>query len=732
MDSRDPDASELESVGRNVRCKYNCHLERPQLPAMLDASALLWNAREFVNPADAHRPTEDSKHPDDIGVDDMHYWSRTFVESFLSAREIYKAEQRNMGHYWELDVKTRPQDAFPTSLIGAMCTQSWERYFPLVPARHENLRDNLRRVRALNVMWGELRSYRCDEHSANTPAWMPLSEAHRVRLLEKVGLFDAKYRVPSNPWLKHNGVGISQVYNQSYHSPYHTDSYLAPHFREWLTDACRYQPPRGGGIKGADDDCYYPFSQYGGTPVEGDFLHHRVEACDERIASEKRHRELLFNRFGLTTPLRLGQQFHDTGLLQDLYSFSYRPYADLTPEQRARTTTTLFISNFMAYARTHAIIALASNNAGTEDMAPQKVVRNLYRLYVDTHECASADPDADNVPIVMGFAPNLEMKRASVDDRPIVLYAGSLSCLNTKLSGFCASGANRGERVCHNYKQVYLNEATLLYTRLLRAERRRRLHTINFSRAQTRRGPNYARADFDRDLLELQDAYIDFLQTTMLGMLIESGADLNNVPLHLLEPRELQVSLRDEDPNLVANDFLTPRARDWAKDMDFSGDTLTRQQLAILSLIPPNNRILGTLRLNQSTEIVDLEHVKKQIQKDTIANNKKVWEKYSKALIDGNLAQRLLEVDGPIDFGFDMSAIKDPLKESEGLTTTKFTTTGNQQRSSIAQRVRDGALRTSTEKDAVGTLGAHAVRGGPPHGRGAGRARPPAQPARRA
>ena len=73
---------------------------------------------------------------------------------------------------------------------------------------------------------------------------------------------------------------------------------------------------------------------------------------------------------------------------------------------------------------------------------------------------------------------------------------------------------------------------------------------------------------------------------------------------------------------LLDNDYLTPRTKEWVKDMDFSGDTLTRQQLAILSLIPPNNRILGTLRLNQKTDIVDLEHVRKQIQKGAIEHNK--------------------------------------------------------------------------------------------------------------
>ena len=99
----------------------------------------------------------------------------------------------------------------------------------------------MRRTRSLNVLWGTLPAYSCGSH-VSPGAWMPLSEANRVRLLTSVDLFDQTYRVPSNPWLAHGGHGISRVYNQSYHSVYYTDSYRAPHFKEWLKHACRYQP----------------------------------------------------------------------------------------------------------------------------------------------------------------------------------------------------------------------------------------------------------------------------------------------------------------------------------------------------------------------------------------------------------------------------------------------------------------------------------------------------------
>ena len=202
-------------------------------------------------------------------------------------------------------------------------------------------------------------------------------------------------------------------------------------------------------------------------------------------------------------------------------------------------------------------------------------------------------------------------------------------------------------------------------------------------------------APTDRDLIDLQDAYIEFLQSTVLGMLLEAGADLQGVPLHL--PGTARVGgVPLPGGRQPRRQRPSPRAPRRSSRRATGGDNLTRTQLAILSLIPPNHRVLGTLRLNQSMEIVDLEHAKKQIQKETMESNKKVWERYSEGLISAAFAQKLLEVDGPIDFSldmssiqdpmrmrFDMGAFQDPLKESEKIKT-RMTTTLFQSSSSLS------------------------------------------------
>ena len=516
--------------------------------------------------------------------------------------------------------RTSP-DALPPSLIGSMCEESWTRYFPLLPSRHEGLRDSLRRVRALNVMWGTLPAYRAQEGDNAGPAWMPLSEAHRVRLFDKVGLFDQKYRVPTNPWLKHQGSGsISQVFNQSYHSVYHTDSYKAPHFREWITDACRYQVPRPNDHK---NGCLYPFSQYGGTPVEGDFLHHRVERCDPQSANKKRHKELIYNRFGMTAPLRIGQQFHDTGLLQDMYNFDgYRQYADLTPEQRLKEAPKeLFMSNFMAFARTHAIIALASNNYGTTEASPRASCATCTGSTSTRTSARASNPTRTTCRSCS--ASRRRPSRAAARRTGRSRSTRARSRASTPSSS--ASAPRRPTAASASARTTSRSTSTTrrCSTRACCAPSAASACTRPTSTRRARAAGDYRREHFRQDLTELQDTYIDFLQTTIMGMLIESGADLHNVPLHLLEPRELQVSPPRRTPTWSATTTSRRAPRTGQGDGLLGGDTRTRQQLAILSLIPPNNRILGTYRMQQATEIVDFDHIKKQIQKETIASNKK-------------------------------------------------------------------------------------------------------------
>jgi hypothetical protein len=321
-------------------------------------------------------------------------------------------------------------------------------------------------MRALDVMWGALTQYSPVEgQNGISGAWMPLSVAHQMRLFKACGMFDETYQVPRNPWCAHNNQGISKVFNQSYHSAYHTDSYKAAHFQDWIRNVCPYQSPyeestdRNGGTEAP---CY-PFSQYGGTPVCADFIRHKVEFEKKETP---RTRQLVYNRFGNTKPLKLGQQFKDTGLLQDMFSPQYRPFAELSTEQRnMKPATETWISNFLSYSRIHALIAISSCNQGTEDPSVTRIVRNLYRLHVDTYECMGNKPDDDGVPSILGFLPTAVKHK---DDRPVLLYAGTLPCINSKLTDFCNSSANQGERVCQLYKQVYLNDATLLHMRMTR------------------------------------------------------------------------------------------------------------------------------------------------------------------------------------------------------------------------------------------------------------------------
>ena len=125
----------------------------------------------------------------------------------------------------------------------------------------------------------------------------------------------------------------------------------------------------------------------------------------------------------------------------------------------------------------------------------------------------------------------------------------------------------------------------------------------------------------------------------------------------------------------------------------------------MLSLLPPNHRVLGTLRLNPGgPEVVDLERVRKQIVQATEASNKKAAQRYSDALIAAAFSAKLLEVEGPIDFSFDLSQIKDPLAEADKVAKRLSVPTRDAPSSSLAQGRRTAELRQTGGPDSVMAL----------------------------
>jgi hypothetical protein len=640
--------------------KYNLNFQRPNLFSVLDAAGLLWHAREFFNVADANRPHGAKAQPCD-----EHPHATGWAETFYRARERFRGEHPDK--LYEVVVKDQPAIAFPPSLIGSMCDDTWRRYFPLLPINHP-LRDKLRKIRALDYMWGMLPSYSSGAISSSTSdiqkgAWMPLSYVHHIRLLRSVGLYNEKYKLPSNPWRpppisrsmsrasrgvygdsgeyldNNDSRGIASVFTQSYHSPFCIDNPSNPKFAQWIKEACKYQFPRPSTSenKGALGH-YYPFSQYGGTPVEADFAPHRFE----RPGAEHEWRavQIAHNRFGCYKPLRIGNQYNDAGMLQDMFMFEYRPYANLSAEQRSMPPAdAVYISNFLAFARTHSIIALASCQDAIDAMSETKMVRNLYRLYVDTYECMGPNPNDEGAPAVMGFT-------IVPDGRPVVLYAGSLTCINSRLYNFMKSQQRPSDDTIL-YKQTYLNEAALLYTRLLKIRRREILRTANYNCALLKRQHNYPRWKFDKDVISLQDLHIDMLQKLLMTIFIQMGWSLHGMPLHLLEPRELRVSLTPEDENFMPGDIDMPRLSKQFEDMIFGDTTLSKTQIAFLSLFAPHDAILGTMKLMEAQEDdVDLSDIKAQIAKNMMKRRKEFPQLMTLAFFRALLGYQTLERDG--------------------------------------------------------------------------------------
>ena len=672
-----------------VDANMNTGTERAQLFAALDACGVLREARRYKNAAGSDRPS----HSGLRDSTNMHLWCEVLADSFRTARQNFARD--NPDEYWEEAVKTHPKKAFPSSLIGSLPDSEWETTFPLISKNHA-LYDDITKVRSLFVMWGDLNMYKLNAYdSSRSGAWMPLSPSHMHSLYNEVGLFDEKYRVQSNPWLAHEGRGVSKVYNQSYHSPFPHSSYKDKHFKDWVKRCLRYKPPS------RKENKYYPFSQYGGHFTEADMLPHRVELSDNM---SRRQKQIISNRFGCTTPLCVGQSFPDTGLLQDLFSRTYRSFADLSAEQRrAKPVDAVYPSNFMAYARVHAINALASCAPGTEDISVSRAVRSFYRSFVNTYECMGKVGD-EGVPVVLGYVPFVP--RANEDRRVCVTYyAGTLGCMNTLLSNFCRSPSNANERICQMYKQALLNEATLLYMRLLKNEHRKEMNAKEFNLARRNRAPGYSYEKFLEEKLSVLQHQVDFMHTTFLSHLIGQGTDLKGIPLEELEARDAGVPEFAEDPNVLPGDYDTPLTLGILRDMDISTGNLTKQKMAMIHLLPSHEALFNTMRLHQDIEVYDLNFLRKEIQKQAMAFNEDAGRKYANDMVRAALAARFLSTSGGVDLGFDMPApikFKDPLVEAEKIPK-RITTSGGKKPSLTSMHVRHVKDRTGTDVSGMDT-----------------------------
>jgi hypothetical protein len=649
--------------------------------SMLDAAGFAWSKRKYSTPGENVRPSN----PERGHSDNMHYWSRILVESFVNSREVHAAN-KDISMPWEVAVRLFPDKCFKSGMIGGLCDRTWKEQFPLLSKNHP-LRAKLERARSLSVMWYELKGYKVAKTGTSQfsrserGAWIPLPVSHQMHLLRRVGMFDDTNKIPSNPWLERddNGSGILKCFNQSYHSPWQMTA-ESGYFKDWIKTACNYQI--------ADENNFRPFSQYGGHPVSADFVHHLIERPDDDKYVSARHAELVEQRYGNIGPLRMGKVFKDTGLLQNMFSNKYSPTAHVDKSQRDAYTKNIRISNFLAYARTHTIMALGSCNPGTQDISMTRAARNFFRLHVDTYKCAGKERNSDGVPVILGYVGkpvNLP------EDKPILFIAGTMNCINTQMSKFCNSKANSNEQVCPMYKQLYHNDATILFEKLLRQERTRHRHTKNFARVREK-DPTFSMERFDKYMLDLKEEHISFLNHIIIGMLQQNGLTDKQLPLGILEPRDMYVDpTSPQDTDLVGQDFLSPSTLESLDGIDFASEEFDYTQLSILSLTPPDVRAVALLRLNQVPEIVNIEHDKSQIQQKVMKDNAKAMSNYAKRVVQAGIGAQWLE-GHHVNLAFDPDQFKDPLIESEKLVTKRVSSLKDQE-SELSRRRRSDDLR---------------------------------------
>ena len=444
-------------------------------------------------------------------------------------------------------------------------------------------------------------------------------------------------------------------------------------------------------------DRFYPFSLYGGRPVEADFVPHMVEKAADGECQEV-HAMILSQRFGFTSPMRVGNTFHDTGLLQDMFQHAYRTTVDAPRDTLSMTSCHTYISNWMAYARTHAIIALASGNVGLEEGSTPLIVRNLYRTYVDTHVVGGVKSDAEAVPVVLGFEA-IPSDYSSEDPRNIIVVAGSLCCVNTKVAAICQKPLRDG-LTCPSFKLSYLNDATMLMGRILRKTRQELRRKANYEKIKAKR-PDYSETEHNKNLWEINCEHIHFLHHMIIRLLAMVGAD--TIPWSVLEFKDAAVDAdASHDTDLVGNDFLTPKTFELIRGMDWNSETLTRTQMALLSLYPPDAAIIAASRFTAEPDVQNIDFIKKQIQKRVAEDNKKVWSNFTKQILMANMGVDHLSGSEP----FTEARFEDPIEVAErlGLDKKERTTSFAERSSDMSQLRTADTLRKRRGEDSAAAL----------------------------
>lgn len=636
-----------------AKCTYNSTPRRPQLFAALDACALLLRRRAFHNSAETRLEDKGgagTREPSEGGVESMHYWAAYWARVWLVARQAHDTKFKDdPEEIYEYNVKTRPDLHFTTDLIGKMTDDEFLREFPLIPLQ-SSFRRKVERMRGMHMYWGTLNNYSPQGYYRNNVAqttvqsWMPLPHSHAYQMLRAANLFDTTYQVPINPFLH---IDPDQPWSfagfrHSYHSILNVGDLEPQQYEDWCESHCRHQVANEDGER-----AFVPFSRYGGTPVTADFVPHPVTRPADGY--EDQHRALCYARYGQLGPLKLGELvYEDRGYLQDMFNYGYRKSVALSPEQmdhlRLHTTNVVGVSNFMAYARVHAIIALASR-AGQgatrgDDLGEgddRAIVRNMFRLYSDAYRYVNAD--RDEVPSLVGYAPMPMMQKSNPDrDRPVIIYAAPLSHLRALLEQYKSMEWPTIDRKLMKDVARGVFEVTTLISRVVESERFSESIEASFKRARAA-NPSITKEQYMHDMMVNLWKQRNYHVSGWLGSVLAKSGESSSADTeallavqHLIRPLDPDMSYNE--PHTELNEYVAPQLSGLGERLGDDSRRLTPKAMAQVALASNSQRILESLYV-QRPETVDVRRVQQQLLEHQAANKQEARTKELQQIVAG-------------------------------------------------------------------------------------------------
>lgn len=416
--------------------------------------------------------------------------------------------------------------------------------------------------------------------------WVPVAFQQQHDLLSSCGLVESDL-LPKSVWTDET-LDLEHIFHQSYHnSKQEYASGVETDYKDtWASKymAMKVYQPTTNEVTGKKEDSDRwpkPFSLCGGTLVQADFLKSHNDILDMGDSDKENNetmmrfeylRHIIHERFGETGHLPLSlentispQYLNDMCLGKmagDIHGL--RGVVDTEHEEKGAKeldspATHFSLSSWMAYARVHALMGMASRQQGTEMISESRFMENYVRLFITPNYISRKTTD-EWAPACMGVQPSSE----GTDHLFSCISLGKLrDLISERCSPLAGSICDKNPVMAQAVDLAKTLEENL-YSRI---QTRKDIEDL-WSKMQ-RRG--IGQVDFLQYLMEGIQGYANVMKNIVLRLMVSSNPSLAPLADKNLHIRPLDYTkIGDPSNQMTTSSFSDPRfdATDYVEGTD--------------------------------------------------------------------------------------------------------------------------------------------------------------------